>query len=199
MAQQFFWVNFVKGCKKEHWLPILICGTSKNMWNRPVVKNGVRSGLGFRTGSNLFEPEIIPTHQEQILWPVRPLDTPQCIFNWGMESKGPILAIGSNMFAQVRQNPKFAEPRTEPGVRFGFGLGSASVQNRTPATLSGANLVKSVLIHPQYWSAWHNSSSGLNFVKSCEKVHWTPILICGGTSKNMRNMLVVENGALLHG
>jgi hypothetical protein len=38
------------------------------------------------------------------------------------------------MFAQVRQNPEFAEPRTEPGVRFGSGSGSASVQNRTPTT-----------------------------------------------------------------
>jgi hypothetical protein len=45
----------------------------------------------------------------------------------------------------------------------------------------------------QYWSACHNSSSGLNFVKSCEKGHWPPIFICG-TSQNMWNILVVENG-----
>ncbi|KAJ7439581.1 hypothetical protein B0H11DRAFT_565490 [Mycena galericulata] len=45
------------------------------------------------------------------------------------------LPIGLNMFAPVRQNQESAEPRTEHGVRFGFGSGSTSVQNRTPATL----------------------------------------------------------------
>jgi hypothetical protein len=49
------------------------------------------------------------------------------------------------------------------------------------------------LIDQQYWLVWHNSSSGLNFVKSCEKVDWLPIFICG-TLYNMWNMLVVENG-----
>jgi hypothetical protein len=44
-----------------------------------------------------------------------------------------------------------------------------------------------------YWSAWHNSSSGLNFVKGCEKGHWLPIFI-RGPSQNMWNILVVDNG-----
>jgi hypothetical protein len=58
------------------------------------------------------------------------------VFMCLVQSKSPILAIGSHKFAQVRQNPEFAEPRTDPGVRFGSGSGSASVQNRTPATLA---------------------------------------------------------------
>ncbi|KAJ7301876.1 hypothetical protein DFH08DRAFT_827169 [Mycena albidolilacea] len=48
-------------------------------------------------------------HQEPILWPMKPLDTPQCcissemtaVFMCLVESKSPILAIGSNMFAQA--------------------------------------------------------------------------------------------------
>jgi hypothetical protein len=32
------------------------------------------------SGSNHFEPKVIPTHQEPILWPVKHLDTPQFKF-----------------------------------------------------------------------------------------------------------------------
>ncbi|KAJ7017378.1 ankyrin repeat domain-containing protein [Mycena alexandri] len=39
------------------------------------------------------------------------------------------------MSEQVRENPALAEPRTSTEVRFGFGSGSESVLNPTPATL----------------------------------------------------------------
>ncbi|KAJ7732844.1 hypothetical protein B0H16DRAFT_1468354 [Mycena metata] len=39
------------------------------------------------------------------------------------------------MSEQVRENPTLAEPRTSTEVRFGFGSGSESVLNPTPATL----------------------------------------------------------------
>ncbi|KAJ7088534.1 hypothetical protein C8R43DRAFT_964929 [Mycena crocata] len=91
--------------------PLIVLPMSGSVW----------FGLGFRTGSNPFEPKIIPTHQEPILWPVKPLDTLQycilsemtAVFMFLVESKSPMLASGSNMFAQVWQKSEFAEPQTE--------------------------------------------------------------------------------------
>jgi hypothetical protein len=42
------------------------------------------------------------------------------IFMCLVESKSLILAISLNMFAQVRQNPEFAEPQTKPGASSGL-------------------------------------------------------------------------------